>query len=148
MSFLPHLAHLKVQERQGSEPQGLPECGLCQPPQHYCPQLSGSQTHRVRPQLPVLTATWKPLHTSKPHQASPLLWNCPNPTLSGLALSRPSHNLPAPYAGVPTPGPSEGPNSRVSLNHGMHFLKNAAPRASLQGFWLTSLGWGPGKPHA
>lgn len=64
------------------------------------------------PNFPRSPPPGNPLHTSKPHQASPLLWDCPNPTLSGLVLPLLSHNLrpltlvfpPLVPLGVQTPG--------------------------------------------
>lgn len=62
-----------------SREDGAPEPDLCFS-SIYCPQLWGSHIHRVRPLLPSLTSTWQtPLHASKSHQISPLLWNRPCP---------------------------------------------------------------------
>lgn len=73
--------------------------------QHYCPQLWVAKFPGSISTFPC----WKtPLHAPKSHQASPLLWVCPDPSASGLILSPLSGNSLGPHPIVSMPGSSEG----------------------------------------
>lgn len=70
----PYHTHLKVKG-----PWRLPDSGFHLLLQHFCPQTWGSYIHTVHSHFSSSSLPGKPLHASKPHQASPLLWNCSQP---------------------------------------------------------------------